>query len=53
LKQKQLAEEEEGKESVKARRILAYFSLKLPDSLQKISENDSSDNMFQVVHKNK
>ncbi len=51
LKQKRLAEEEERKEAVKARKILADSSLKLADCLQKISERGNSDNMLQAVDK--
>ncbi len=51
LKQKRLAEEEEHKEAVKARKILADSSLKLADCLQKISERGSSDNMLQAGDK--
>jgi hypothetical protein len=46
-----LAEEEEHKEAVKARKILADSSLKLADCLQKISERGSADNMLQAVDK--
>ncbi len=51
LKQTQLAEEEERKEAVKARKVLADSSLKLADCLQKISERGSSDNMLQAGDK--
>ncbi len=46
-----MAEEEEHKEAVKARKILADSSLKLADCLQKISERGSADNMLQAVDK--
>ncbi len=49
LKQKRLAKEEDHKEAVKARKILADSLLKLTDCLQKISERGSSDNMLQAV----
>ncbi len=52
LKQKQFLEEEERKEAVKTRKMLADSSQKLADCLQRVTETSSSANILRVVDKN-